>query len=309
MSHRLKKNPDAIITSDWHLRDDVPKCRTDDFLQTQANKLKWLKEFQDGIHSNVSIPILCAGDIFDHWKPSPWLLSMCMSNFPRNIYAVPGNHDLPAHNLELLEKAGIWTLHKARKMKILEPFPITIMKDGFDLTGFPFGTKLECVDSERKRKVAIAHVFTYKGRKPFPGATGSVRSVMKKLKGFDLIITGDNHKPFTHYDESTGQRLVNPGCLTRQSAAEADYRPRIYLWYAETNEIKPVYLPTDKDAVSREHLDKERARDDRIDAYVSRLTDEVDMGLDFHENLRQYCIANDVSKPIQTKIREAIDGM
>ena len=59
------KTPDAIITSDWHLRETTPRCRTDNFWETQWEKIKFIKRIQKEIEydSGYPIPILHAGDI------------------------------------------------------------------------------------------------------------------------------------------------------------------------------------------------------------------------------------------------------
>ena len=180
--------------------------------------------------------------------------------------------------------------------------------DDFRIVGFPFGEKLKQnnLKSSSHRQIALIHHFVYKGRKPFPGATGGVNTVMKKLKGFGLIVSGDNHTPFT-YRNKEGQLLVNPGSLMRQTAAQIDHKPRIYVWYAEDNTVEPFYIPIEENVVSREHIEKENERNDRIGAYVERLSQDVDLGLNFHDNLEEYIKQNSISKAVQTKIYEAVD--
>ena len=62
---------DFILCADIHLMESTPICRLDDFVeQTQWRKLQWLKDL--AIKHNC--PVLCSGDLFDYWKPSPALL-------------------------------------------------------------------------------------------------------------------------------------------------------------------------------------------------------------------------------------------
>ncbi|KKL99820.1 hypothetical protein LCGC14_1810530, partial [marine sediment metagenome] len=84
--------PDLILTSDWHLREDTPICRTDDFWSAQWNKVDQVMALQ----SKYDCPILHAGDLFHHWKPSPYLLSETIDHLQGSrFYTVYGQHDLP----------------------------------------------------------------------------------------------------------------------------------------------------------------------------------------------------------------------
>jgi len=90
--------PDAILTSDWHIREDTPECRTDDFMATQERKLKWLSDLQE----KFKCPIFDGGDLFDHWKPTPYLLQWTIKRMPKDVWTVPGNHDLAQHSMDVV---------------------------------------------------------------------------------------------------------------------------------------------------------------------------------------------------------------
>jgi len=114
-----KKEPDAILTADWHLREDTPTCRTDDFWEAQWNKVDQICQLQVKYND---CPILHAGDLFDHWKPSPFLLSTALLYLPeigREFWTIYGNHDLPNHSIELAKKTGMMTLVNALAIEIL----------------------------------------------------------------------------------------------------------------------------------------------------------------------------------------------
>ena len=52
--------------------------------------------------------------------------------------------------------------------------------------------------------------MVYEGKKSWPGMkAGNALDMLKRLNGYDLIITGDNHKQFTV--EYNGRWLINPG--------------------------------------------------------------------------------------------------
>jgi len=185
------KNPDLILAADLHIREDKPVCRADNYFEAQNAKVGFLRD----LSARHGCPLVVAGDIFHHWKPSPFLLSWAIENLP-NMIAIPGQHDLPQHRLELLNKSGLFVLEKAGKVT-----PGSwIHSAKYHLQSYPYGTPLVPIDRIKQPKqkfVAICHVMTWTKKKPWPGceADGAKR-LMKKMKGFDLIITGDNHKPF-----------------------------------------------------------------------------------------------------------------
>lgn len=302
------KKPTAIILSDIHLRDTQPICRKDDFWETQKKKLNWLRSFHKNIGTNV--PILCAGDVFHEWKTSPKLINMAIDFLPNNIISIPGNHEMPNHNYELMNESGYGVLSKTQTIYN----QLKIHKEVFNesktinIYFFPYGQELYSIDPKsREINIAIAHYFVYKGRKPFPGQLTGVKSLMKQLSGFDLIITGDNHTPFTHRD---GDRLlINPGCFSRQRTSEANNQPRVYLWYAENNTFDVEYVPIEdpENVISRKHIEQIEYKNEKIELFVGKLNENIDVKFDFKNNMRQYIKGNPkIKKLTKIKIQEAM---
>ncbi|MGV9142111.1 MAG: metallophosphoesterase family protein, partial [Promethearchaeota archaeon] len=203
-NRKISEKPDAILTSDWHLRETKPRCRTDNFWETQWKKVNSIWKIQTEWEDDIKL--FHAGDLFHHWKPSPWLISMTMKHLPENFYTVFGQHDLPNHNMSLSEKSGVMTLAVAGWIKLIEEGS---WKEG--LRNF-IPLKLN------GRNIAILHQFIWDGKKmPWPGCSElTAEQMLDKYPQFDLIVTGDHHKPFTY--EKDGRLLVNPGPLTRQKA-------------------------------------------------------------------------------------------
>lgn len=281
----VNKVPDAILTSDWHLREDTPICRIDDFEQAQWNKVKFVSQLQ----KQYNCPVLHAGDLFHHWKPSPFLLTKAIEYLPAKFYTVLGQHDIPQHNLELKYKSGVYTLYKAGRLTILDHCH--------------FGEEPSEDDSVfciANRKILVWHHLTYT-TKPFPDAKyGMSTGLLMRYKKFDLIVTGDNHIPFV--DKYEGRVLVNPGSLTRQTASQMGHKPRVYLWYAETNSVEPVFLPIEEDVMSKEYLEKRLQRDERIMAFISRLDTNWDIELSFEDNLESFFNTNDINPKVKSII-------
>jgi DNA repair exonuclease SbcCD nuclease subunit len=74
MAYKLPDKYDAILGADLHIRESVPACRIDDYINAQWTKLLFIQNLCE----KNGCPFLVAGDLFDHWKPSPYLLSRCI---------------------------------------------------------------------------------------------------------------------------------------------------------------------------------------------------------------------------------------
>ena len=275
--------PTAILTSDWHIRDSQPECRTDDFEAAQWEKIDFIAALQ----RKYKCTVLHAGDLFHHWKPSPYLLAKTIQHLPDQFHTIYGQHDLPQHNLELRHKSGIYVLEQAGALRVLE---------GTHWGQSPVSSFIS------NHAVLVWHKMVWIKDSPYPGAPGDGEAykVLRKYgKNVELILTGDNHQSFI----ATGENciLVNPGNITRQTAAQVDFSPCVYLWDAEmSGDTKPIYLPIKKGVVSREHIQHKQEQDARISAFVERLDSGEMDSVNFETNLAQFFEIN------KGKIRQSV---
>ena len=284
----VKNKANAILTADWHLRESTPICRTDDFWQTQWNKVRFIAQLQ----AHHGCPVLNSGDLFDFWKPSPFVLQMALKEMPNQMHVVWGNHDLPQHNIDLQDKTGLKVLETAGAVTIL---PGTHWNQTPTMPSFTI----------EDRNILVYHIMTYQGKEPWPGCTDyKAASLLRKYPEYDLIVTGDNHKAFV--EEHQGRVLVNPGSIMRQGADQIDFRPRVYLYFANTNTVTPVYLPITADAVTRSHVENIEERNGRIDAFISKLNDEWVRDLNFEDNLQRFFTINKIKPSVQGIINKAL---
>ncbi len=291
---KLKQTADAILTADWHLREDPPICRTDiDFLNTQIKKMQFIRNLQ-AKHNCI---VIHAGDLFHHWKPSPFLLTQAFRWLPEEFYTVYGNHDLPQHNKALAEKTGLNTLISAGRIKQLKgaDWGVTLNDD---LTQYMFEIG--------GRKILVWHILTWKDNTPWPGCQDPIaKELLKKLPQFDLIVTGHLHTSFV--ETLQGRVLVNPGPITRQTADQEFFEPKVFLWYAKYNSVEAVSIPIKKGVVTREHIENSEERDSRIRAFVERLNSEWEVGLSFEANLERFRKENNVRSSVMKIVLAAID--
>jgi DNA repair exonuclease SbcCD nuclease subunit len=161
------------------------------------------------------------------------------------------------------------------------------------------------VPVQDNNKILVWHVFTYDGAEPWPDCTAPKgNKLLKQYPEYDLIVTGDNHQPFVQ--EYKGRILVNPGSLSRQRASET-HLPRVYLYNAESNTVEPVYIPIEDNVISREHLVKEEQRNDRIDSFVSQLSENWKASLSFEDNLQKFEKKNKVRQSVMSIVYKSTE--
>ena len=287
------KNVNAILCSDMHLREDVPECRTDDFIQAMIDSLEVIGNLQ----KETQAPVICAGDIFNYWKASPALLYFALQYLPTyyGFYSIVGQHDLKNHNYSFICQTGFGVLRKIGKIKELCPrediIELKCNNNVIRMYGYPYGYQLPKKNKIAKKiqiqnKMAVCHTTVWKHKEPWPDAVGNnAPSILQRFPEYQLVLTGDNHEAFTYKNEK-GQLLVNPGSMMRTTADQYNFKPRVYLWDMKENEVEPFYLPIKKEAVSREHIINKKNHDHRIDSFVRRLNEKVEVGFNFEKNMK-----------------------
>lgn len=312
MKRTAKKKADAILTSDLHLTESTPVSRTDNYWEAQKNKLRFL---QDLSGKNGGCPVLCAGDVFDYWKASPWLCAEVYTHLPQTFIGIPGQHDLPMHSLDHYNRSALSLLEiaaeesKNRKLQILKKQTVVVgaSDNTLSITGIPFGKVEEFLKEADSlpvagRSILMLHELTWQGKRPAWDNSGYTDQELFDMFGeyFDLILTGDNHSSFV--SKRNGVTVVNSGSMMRITADQEDYRPRCYLYYAENNGVRPVFYPITENVHDRSHLDRKIERENRVAAYIERMSQNWEIGLSFRKNLESFFAENKVPR----KIRELI---
>lgn len=283
-------NPSAIFTADWHLRETPPAFRSgENFWGIQWKKVRTISQLQ----ARFNCPVFHAGDLFHHWKASPFLLSMTIKNLPAQFFTVYGNHDLPQHNINLAGKSAIGTLEACEALTVLP--------------GNHFGDKEPQTSIVIEgRKVMVWHVYNSLS-KPFWAneSTWMAKRMAEAFSDQDVILTGDNHTPFVYSESPT--LVVNPGPITRQATDMVSIHPRVYLWYAATNTVEAVKLPLNPLPLDTRNIAENRERNIRMEAFVDKLNKEWEVNVDFQENLKRFYSANKIEPEISQLIQSAIE--
>ena len=300
-----KDKVSAIIVGDIHYRDDQPRCRLDDFWKTQKRKALWLRELWEDYGRPL---VLQPGDVFHRWKSSPQVISAVLEYLPPMV-TVPGNHDLPNHSMELYHKSALAVVSKivvgwaVLHELVHRAFPINDNK-AVVVRPLPWGVEpIKYQYDTIHGKVALAHITVIDGDSKFDG--WGAMDLLWKLEGYDLVVTGDNHKPIWVTDKQ-GRHLINPGSFTRQSADE-NHSPAVYLWWAEYNRLEEVQVPIEEGVITREHLATKEERDERLEAFVESLTAGVEVTVKFRDNVLARLAAETNLRPaVVERIREAL---
>lgn len=299
----------AILLADIHLSLNPPVWRSaeSDWMLTQCDVLAQVMELRD----KYDCPVICVGDIFDRWNACPELINFAIAYLPDGMYAIPGQHDLPLHQIEDIRRSAYWTLVEANKIKNIKPFRhknFAICLDNFVIYGFPFGENLvELIrPNDDKIHIAAIHDYIWIPGHSYPNAPDE--RMLKKLHhnpvggkfyGYDVVVYGDNHKGFmTHAGKTT---IFNCGTLMRRKSDEIDYKPQVGL-LLKSGEIVPHYLDISEDKYL-ETMEEEISPELDMTSFMKELEKLGETVLDFKERMEQLFLH---TKKISTQAKQII---
>jgi len=298
--------PIALLCSDLHFSQNAPVARSAEPSWFDAQERAW-NQIRDRAKQD-DLPIIIAGDIFDHWKSSPELINFVLRLFSGlRIYAVPGQHDLPNHRYDEMNRSAYGTLVQAGAIDEIEPREPHSM-DGMTLHGFPWGCEIKPakVRNGNRLNVAVVHKYCWKGEH-YPGVSEDchVGAFRKDLKGYSAAVFGDNHKGFLA--QSGDCSVLNSGTMMCRKSDERNYQPTYGILHADSL-VDRVPFDTSKD----EWLDQEETEalvDKALD--MSNLVSELESlggdALDFKEMLLRYMESSGTALPTKTLIMKALD--
>lgn len=217
----------AILCSDIHLSQNPPRARREEssWFNAMSRPLKELKSLSE----EHQAPILCAGDIFHHWNAVPELISFAIEYLPE-MYAIPGQHDLPFHNIELIHRSAYWTMVVNGRIYHIQHKKPKAIENNIVVHAFPFGTTIKPFEKKSKKfHIAICHQYFWTGVHCFPNAPEERESsaYKNKIKGYHAVAFGDNHKGFK--TRINGIEVLNCGGFTRRNIDEEKYEPQVGL--------------------------------------------------------------------------------
>ena len=303
----------AIFCSDIHLSETAPPARSaePDWMEAQGRVLDQL----DGLIQKYNCPIICAGDLFHRHNPQPALINWAIDHLPE-MYTVPGQHDLPFHRYDDIERSAYWTLVKTKTI-----IDITqaqwwrgVGLDDLLLYGFAWGFEPSADDRriDDRLQVAVSHRFVWTQGKGYEGApVGCLDGPTAELyKDFDVAVFGDNHQGFSQDRHRTRAcpAIFNCGCLIRRKANERDYKPRVGLLMSDGT-IDTHYLDLTGDVWADQPDDEPEMTEmlEDLGSFISELKD-ADVGIiDFEESINRWLDGHDCSEPVRKILLEVTE--
>lgn len=281
----------CLLTADWHLRGDAPKCRVepDEWLDDQRKSVEQLYPIVDSEHCDE---VWILGDLFHRARTSTEATNQALSllaGFGKTpVRVLIGNHDELHHQYENVDKStigAIFSLGNVSQLKNDYWFDLVDHENvKTELQAYPFGTEPEKIpDCE----IWATHqlVFPDNDSRPHDGSgkpittIGVIAEELLQRSNAQLILTGDYHHGYikTFGDVS----VVTCGCLNIQASDMSDYEPRCYILDTSDFSIKKVPLKK----FGKVHADPKREERQELETYLEGLQDFEVPHLDFIANV------------------------
>lgn len=307
MSNVSKPNLIAVLCSDIHLTLQSPVCRADeDWREVQAGYLNQLQDLAG------SLPVICAGDIFDRWNASPELINFALEYLPNRMICVPGQHDLPNHRRDLMHRSGYGVLVAAGKIQDISQ-AAAVSVEGLVSYGFGWEEEIEPMPNEPQRlgavkaiiHVAVIHRYMWTAGAKWPGAPeeAQLSAFKKQLRGYDVAVVGDNH---IHFSAMAGNCLVfNCGGFIRRKSDEIDRKPCVGLLYSD-GFIETRYLDVSADKFHEKAEDRKETPVN-MKAFIDSLEGLGEQGVDFRAAVQHHLQNKDLKKSVRRMIEEIME--
>lgn len=293
-----------LLTADWHIRGDRPRCRIDE---------DWIESQRQDIQAVVDIArrekvdeAWVLGDLFHQPRAATEAVNMVLVGLKDlrdvcPVYILPGNHDLPYHDYGNLEQSSLGI--------VLKSFPELRTREeprGLTLAAAPFG--LDPVDPHAD--VWATHQLTFENAATKPPMAGGkiAQDLLDEAPGVHIVVTGDYHRGYV-YTGADGRRVITPGCLNIQAADLDDYKPHVYIWDTTTDQVDAHYLPINSVAIVTDYLAAEKARDERMDRCLEVATAAASVALSFTDNLKAAAEGPGVFPGVKGIINEILDHL
>jgi len=311
--------PIAICTADWHLSHNPPIFRS-----AEPN---WYAAMQRVLEEIVKLsvtfdgPILCAGDMFHKWNSPPELINFAMRRPNRGkTLAIAGQHDLPNHNFNEIERSAYWTLCYGNAIHHIDA-KIPSNWGEMKIYGFSYGSPLKPLPKEKVSNklinVALVHDYVWTAaagcsyphapkNKEIKNQSHSKHLINGKYYGYDVIVYGDNHRGFKR---QIGETVIfNCGTLMRRNSDEINYCPQVGLLMSDGSvEIHLLDISQDKCLPVEEAKVAEREDELNMEKLAAELHQLGSSALDFAAALESYCEANSIKESVKKILLEAMN--
>lgn len=295
----------AVLCADLHISQKPPLARSSeaDWYLAMERQLVELRRLTDGI------PLIIAGDLFDRWNPPVELVNFALKHFPseRQVFAIPGQHDLPNHSYQEIKRSAYWTLVEAGRIIHLSPKePASI--DGLRIWGFPFGYPIQPLEDPHDLvlEVAVVHAYWWVKNTGYQDAPEEARVGKHKdqFLGYDVVVIGDNHTPWHCRVGST--QLWNNGGFYRRKIDEIQHKPSVGLLHVDGT-ITRHFLDVSKDQFLLPEEYKGLLEFEGMAEFIAEVGKLGDSVVDFQDALKQFLHRKRVHPKVKKWIVQALE--
>lgn len=287
----------GIITSDWHLREDRPRCRIDeDWIITQKTILN--KIASEACKRNYSVYVV--GDLFHRSTEFRMVrlvqqLAEVLAKDGLHLYHLAGNHDCLYNSAKNIDRSAIGLLQGTKN--------VYFMNDLVNISAPNFGEPVN-----KEMPIVFEHRLVFPDKKSLPPNVEAVTAedMLEMYPNAEWIFTGDYHHNF-HY-ERDGRHVVNPGCLLRQAADMKDYDCGIYCVNTDIGEVEWVSIGDNEPLVDDSYLLKQEEREERLENFMDKLKKTRSISLDFMDNVEKAIMENKLSEELTDMIHRLTDN-
>lgn len=231
-----------IVTGDLHFRMENPRSRKDNY---SVSLLAKLDEACVLAQEHQATAVIIPGDIFDSANVGvstitelAWALQRLQKGYGVPIWAISGNHDLPAGNKAALTRTPFGLLSKLGILRDIEKHPdmfngsVNVTGCGFDFhtdteegldqfnaPNYGYQTEKGIVLEEGSTRVHVVHSMLLATAPTFPMRHTLINQVETNA---DIIIVGHPHDGFGIIRRKDGKLFISPGALCRLSASKAE---------------------------------------------------------------------------------------
>lgn len=299
-----------LLTSDWHLTNQTPRGRRDDYPKTQMNKVSQILVLAK---DNQCDGIIVAGDIFDSDRASHSLVTSYIRLFRYHESKVPilgifGQHDLRYHinrnnsPLAVLSAAGV--------IDVLEGSSYVLDKHGYPiyLHGVSWNQKIETQHHEEGFDILIIHKMIVDDKLWASQEGHTYATHMVRQTEFDLIVSGDNHQTFVKKKPGDSKYLINPGSLMRSRIDQIDHKPSVFIFDTNKVEYEQIFLEVEsiEDVMNLEEAEKQKKIEEKLETFISGLSEVKETDVNFVANLKRFIEENNINPKVEEKIWKAI---
>lgn len=283
-----------LQSNDIHWRVANPRARLDDYNTALKNKITELFALAEGVDAEA---VLIPGDITD--TPGLGLaaiaeLAWLLSQSPCPLLTIAGQHDEWGHNPETLYRTPYGMLRRLGYIVDVAVTPQWFTAGGrrIRVTGRHYDETVDRTEDYYEmppldpsdRETVTIHLAHGLVVEQAPGFDLRCTPLKALKTSADVLCVGDYH-PGIGIQKAGNTVVINPGALGRLAASASDMERQVQIAKIEIDDegnIETSLIPLTSAqpghiVLSREHLEAEAEREERINNFLSLLSSDTNL--------------------------------